>query len=173
MADQNLIAVVDTGDNIIGYKDKMEVHKKGLLHRAFSVVVINSSGEWLVQRRAAKKYHSAGLWANTSCSHLRDGEEMNSAVSERLRLEMGIDAKPYYAGTFHYIAQFDNGLTENEIDHIYVTRWDGVPVPNPAEVMDWRWMTTALIEKELSGNREKWSAWFPYIFDILQEATPL
>jgi isopentenyl-diphosphate delta-isomerase len=167
MISEDLIAVVDAADKITGYQDKTEVHLKGLLHRAFSVVVINSRGEWLIQRRAAGKYHSGGVWTNSCCSHLRQGEEMNIAAGERLRFEMGVDAMPLYTDTFHYIARFDNGLTENEIDHIYVARWDGIPVPDPDEVMDWRWMTPAMIAIELTADPAGWSAWFPYIFDIV------
>ncbi|MFN2379992.1 MAG: isopentenyl-diphosphate Delta-isomerase [Bacteroidales bacterium] len=167
MVNENLIAVVDAGDNITGYHDKIEVHRKGLLHRAFSVVVINGKGEWLIQRRAAGKYHSGGVWTNSCCSHLIQGKEMDVAARERLRFEMGVDAEPVYSETFHYIARFDNGLTENEIDHIYVARWDGIPMPDPDEVMEWRWMTPAMIAKELSGNPERWSAWFPRVFDIV------
>ena len=167
MVNENLIAVVDKADNITGYLDKMEVHRKGVLHRAFSVVVINSSGEWLIQRRAAGKYHSGGVWTNSCCSHLRQGEKMDIAARERLRFEMGVDAELLYNNTFHYTARFDNGLTENEIDHIYIARWDGIPVPDSDEVMDWRWMAPAIIAKELSDNPEGWSVWFPYLFDIV------
>lgn len=169
MVNENLIAVVDKADNITGYLDKMEVHRKGVLHRAFSVVVINSSGEWLIQRRAAGKYHSGGVWTNSCCSHLRQGEKMDIAARERLRFEMGVDAELLYNNTFHYTARFDNGLTENEIDHIYIARWDGIPVPDSDEVMDWRWMAPAIIAKELSDNPEGWSVWFPYLFDIVSE----
>jgi isopentenyl-diphosphate delta-isomerase len=167
MISENLIAVVDAADNITGYQDKMEVHLKGVLHRAFSVVVINNRGEWLIQRRAAGKYHSGGVWTNSCCSHLRQGEEMNIAAGERLRFEMGVDAQPLFTDRFHYTARFDNGLTENEIDHIYIARWDGVPVPHPDEVMDWRWMTPVMIAKELTAYPERWSAWFPSVFNIV------
>ena len=71
---KNLVILVDKNDNQIGTMEKMEAHKKALLHRAISVFIYNSKGEILIQRRALNKYHSSGLWANACCSHPFPGE---------------------------------------------------------------------------------------------------
>jgi isopentenyl-diphosphate Delta-isomerase len=161
------IALVNEQDEITGYGDKLQVHQEGVLHRAFSVVVINSKGEWLLHQRALVKYHSAGSWTNTCCSHLTQGESMEEATKKRLFSEMGIKAKPEFIKSFHYIANFDNGLTENEIDHVYIAHWDGAPKPDPEEVMDWKWSSPEEIEAELSARPEDFSAWFPMVYNLL------
>jgi len=163
-----LIALVDEEDRLTGYGEKMNVHREGILHRAFSVVVINSNGQWLMHRRALDKYHSGGTWTNTCCSHLTEGETMAKATRLRLLEEMGIKAHPEFVQSFHYRAEFDNGLIENEIDHVYVARWDGTPDPDPEEVMDWKWSTPEEIEEALVSNFEEFSAWFPRIYNLLK-----
>jgi len=165
--DENLIALVDEQDQIIGYEDKLKVHQEAMLHRAFSVVVINSKGQWLMHRRALQKYHSGGAWTNTCCSHLAKGQSMEEATKSRLKSEMGIEANPSFVRSFHYRADFDNGLTENEIDHVYLAHWEGVPRPDPKEVMDWKWRDPSEIEEDLANHPEDFSAWFPMIFELL------
>jgi isopentenyl-diphosphate delta-isomerase len=164
----NLIALVDDQDNIIGYGDKLKVHQEGTLHRAFSVVVINEEGQWLLHRRALEKYHSGGSWTNTCCSHLTRGESMEEATRKRLLSEMGIKAEPEFVESFQYKAAFENGLIENEIDHVYIARWEGEPDPDPEEVMDWKWCDPKDIEEDLASRPEDFSAWFPMIYDLLK-----
>jgi isopentenyl-diphosphate delta-isomerase len=163
-----LIALVDPQDQIVGYGDKLKVHREGTLHRAFSVVVINGKGQWLLHRRALEKYHSGGLWTNTCCSHLGEGESMQEAAHKRLKSEMGISAQPDFVDSFHYRASFDNGLIENEIDHVFIARWDGSPDPDPGEVMDWKWCSPEQIEEDLDARPEDFSAWFPMIYNLLK-----
>jgi isopentenyl-diphosphate delta-isomerase len=165
--EDHLIALVDKEDRIVGYEDKLKVHREALLHRAFSVVVINDKGQWLIHRRALQKYHSGGTWTNTCCSHLAKGQSIEEATRARLKSEMGIDADPVFVRSFHYRAEFDNGLTENEIDHIYRARWEGEPKPDPTEVMDWKWSYPGEIEKALAEHPEDFSAWFPMIYELL------
>jgi isopentenyl-diphosphate delta-isomerase len=162
------IALVDDHDRIVGYDDKLKVHREGILHRAFSVVVINGRGQWLLHRRALEKYHSGGSWTNTCCSHLTRGESMEEATRKRLLSEMGIRAHPEFIKSFHYRADFENGLIENEIDHVFVARWDGDPDPDPDEVMDWKWCHPDEIEEDLDARPEDFSAWFPMIYDLLK-----
>jgi isopentenyl-diphosphate delta-isomerase len=171
--EDHLIALVDEDDRIIGYEDKLTVHQEGLLHRAFSVVVINSKGQWLMHRRALHKYHSAGSWTNTCCSHLLKGQDMQEAVRTRLLSEMGIKANPVFVDSFHYRAAFENGLTENEIDHVYTALWEGEPKPDPGEVMNWKWCDPAEIEKALDTYPEDFSAWFPLIYELLKNRSAL
>lgn len=162
------IALVDDHDRIVGYDDKLKVHREGILHRAFSVVVVNGQGQWLLHRRAMDKYHSGGSWTNTCCSHLTRGESMEEATRERLLSEMGISALPVFVESFQYKAAFENGLIENEIDHVFIALWDGDPDPDPEEVMDWKWSHPEEIEEDLDARPEDFSAWFPMIYDLLK-----
>jgi len=171
MGDKNtgeMIALVNKEDRIVGYEKKLKVHQEGILHRAFSVVVINSQGQWLMHRRALDKYHSAGTWTNACCSHLTNGDAMAEASKKRLLAEMGIDAHPEFVESFHYRAELDNGLIENEIDHVFIARWDGDPDPDPGEVMDWKWMSPGEIEAQLAAASDNFSAWFPLIYKLLK-----
>ena len=90
---QNNILLLDNKDKEIGFEEKLKTHQKGLLHRAFSVLIFDSKGNMLIQRRAFNKYHSGGLWSNTCCSHQRKGELLDRAVHERLIEEMGFNVE--------------------------------------------------------------------------------
>src|SRR5947207_15440533 len=113
------LILVDDHDKPWGKLEKDQVHQLGLLHRAFSVFIFNSKGELLLQQRADEKYHSAGLWSNSCCGHPRFGEELIHAVSRRLEEEVGISCDIKFAFSFIYKADFENGLSEHEYDHIF------------------------------------------------------
>lgn len=162
---ENLIALVDINDKVIGYDDKMVVHRKGLLHRAFSIIVFNNKGQILLQRRALGKYHSAGLWTNTCCSHLHKEVEMETFVHQRLVEEMGFDCELKFIKTFHYRIDFQDGMIENELDHVYVGRFDSSPKPNPAEVCDWRWVNVDELYNDIQTNPDKYTYWFKYMLE--------
>ena len=133
--EQELI-LVNEKDEMTGTAGKMEVHQKGLLHRAFSIFVFNSKGEMLLQQRAIDKYHSGGLWTNACCSHPVPGEEIGDAANRRLKEEMGFEIPITKSFDFVYKASFANGLIEYEFDHVFVGEYNG-PVPfNKEEVMD-------------------------------------
>jgi len=138
MGDQ--IVLVDKDDREVGKAEKMAVHKKGLLHRAFSVLVFNSKGELLLQQRAKEKYHCGGLWTNTCCSHPRKGETVSQAAHRRLLEEMGVDCELEEIFSFSYRVDFPNGLTENELDHVLIGKSDSRPKPDPKEVEQWKWI---------------------------------
>jgi isopentenyl-diphosphate Delta-isomerase len=157
------IPLVDENDQIIGHQEKLEVHLKGLLHRAFSILVYNSSGELLIHQRAFEKYHSPGLWTNTCCGHPNQGESMDAAVHRRLQEEMGFDCELAYNFTFRYRAEFDNGLIENEIDHVYVGTFNSEFTVNPAEVAAYKWQAIAEIKEEAAANPEAYTYWFKEI----------
>lgn len=159
------IAIVSPDDVVIGYKPKLLVHQQGLLHRAFSILVFNSKGEILMQKRANAKYHSGGLWTNTCCSHLIEGKDMEEYIHERLRYEMGFDCKLEFSFSFHYTTTFDNGMTENEIDHIYVGQWDGTPMPDPSEADGYRWASPNDIIMEMEQNPDEYTYWFRKIME--------
>jgi isopentenyl-diphosphate Delta-isomerase len=157
------IPLVDDYDQIIGHEEKLNVHLKGLLHRAFSILVYNTSGELLIHQRAFEKYHSPGLWTNTCCGHPNQGESMEAAVHRRLQEEMGFDCELAYNFTFRYRAEFTNGLIENEIDHVYVGNFNGQFNINPEEVAAYKWQTVAQIKEEAATNPEAYTYWFKEI----------
>lgn len=154
------ITLVDENDNVIGEGEKIDVHRKGLLHRAFSVLVFNDAGELLIQRRALEKYHAGGLWANTCCSHPAPGETWLDAAHRRLPEEMGFDCEIEENFVFTYRAEFENGLIEHEIDHVFFGRWNGVPRPNPEEVCDYRWVKPEVLFEEIKNEAAKFAPWF-------------
>ena len=119
----------------------------------------------MLQQRAADKYHSPLLWANTCCSHQRDGESNLDAGKRRLQEEMGFECDLEEKTWFIYKAPFDNGLTEHELDHIMVGNYNGKPNINPEEVADYKWMTLEEVKKDIKNQPEIYTAWFKIIFD--------
>lgn len=167
--DEEMVVLVDDEDNSIGTMEKMEAHKKGVLHRAFSVVLFNNRNELLLQQRALNKYHCASLWTNTCCSHPFPGEEILDAANRRLKEEMGIECALQKSFTFIYKARFDNGLTEHEFDHVFLGRFSGTPVINTDEVVDWKYISLPDLKKDMAQNPEAFTPWFKIIVSSLEE----
>jgi isopentenyl-diphosphate delta-isomerase type 1 len=156
------VILVDENDNPIGIAEKLRAHQENLRHRAFSVFILrkNPHLEVLLQQRADHKYHSAGLWTNTCCSHPRPGEDILAAGQRRLKEEMGIEAKLTNLGWFHYVAHFENGLVENEIDHVLIGNIDQSLInPNPEEVQNFKWISLQDLKIELAKNPSQFTAW--------------
>lgn len=164
MKEEQLI-LVDRDDNPIGTMGKLEVHEKGILHRAFSVFVVNQKKELLLQQRAKSKYHSPGLWTNTCCSHQREGETSLEAGKRRLNEEMGMEVALEELFTFIYKAPFDNGLTEHELDHVMLGYSETPPIINRDEVEDWKWESLHTVNENIKNHPEDYTAWFKIIFD--------
>jgi len=154
------VILVDDQDHEIGRMEKMEAHKKGLLHRAFSIFIFNDKEEMLLQQRAKEKYHSGGLWTNTCCSHPSPGETTHEAAARRLQDEMGMKCDLKNIFHFTYRAELDNDLIEHELDHVLIGFSNKDPELNPEEVMNFRWMDLSTIEKELQNNQELYTFWF-------------
>ncbi len=159
------VILVNEKDEQLGTMPKMEAHEKALLHRAFSVFVMNGEGEVMLQQRAAHKYHSPLLWTNTCCSHQRVGETNVAAGKRRLMEEMGFSTELKELFSFIYKAPFDNGLTEHELDHVMMGHFNDAPSINPAEVSDWKWMLPKDIKKDMVENPQAYTAWFKIIFE--------
>ena len=156
----NELILVDLDDREIGRGEKMDVHRKGLLHRAFSVFLFDGD-RLLIQRRAAGKYHSAGLWANTCCSHPRVGETLHEAAAKRLRLECGIEKVTLrQAGRFVYRAVFSNGLTEYESDHVLVGEYAGSFEANPEEASALCYVPVDALKAQMLTAPERYAVWF-------------
>jgi isopentenyl-diphosphate delta-isomerase len=157
------VVLVDTLDNQVGTMEKMEAHRKGVLHRAFSVVLFDQRGRMLLQKRSKEKYHSSGLWTNTCCSHPFPGERVEEASRRRLKEEMGIDLQPVFSHTFVYRAALDRDLIEHELDHVFVGTFNGTPVINKEEVEDWKFADVAWLKKDVAEHPEAYTVWFKLI----------
>jgi len=155
------VILVDEQDQPIGEAGKYAAHENGgQLHRAFSVFVLDHSGNWLLQRRAAGKYHFPLLWTNTCCSHPRPGEDTEKAVHRRLKEEMGFDCPVQKQFHFIYLASCPEGLTEHEFDHVYTGVYSGSISANSKEVAEWRWISVEQLKKELTDQPETFTPWF-------------
>lgn len=152
--------IVNADGQTIGTMDKMAAHRSGTMHRAFSVFIFNSKGQLLLQQRAWDKYHSGGLWTNTCCSHPLLGEFNQDAPHRRLKEEMGIDCELTELFRFSYRHEFENGLIENEYDHVFLGITDDLPLPNSVEVAGFRYMDTDLLLLELTERPDEFTAWF-------------
>ena len=159
------VVLVDRNDNPIGLMSKLEAHEKGVLHRAFSVFILNKKGQLMLQRRALDKYHSPGLWTNTCCSHPRESEGNIEAGVRRLKEEMGFTTPLMPMFSFIYKSKFDNGLTEHEFDHVLLGYYDKQPFINKIEVSDWKWMSLDKIILEIKNKPEDFTVWFKIIFE--------
>jgi len=163
------VILVDAEDHELGTMEKIDAHEKAVLHRAFSVFIFNDSGELMLQQRAAHKYHSPLLWTNTLCSHQRLGEPNTEAGKRRLGEEMGFEVDLDEKFHFIYKAEFDNGLTEHELDHVMLGYYNGEPAINPQEVASWKWIDMEVLKKDIIDNPEEYTAWFKIIFDRFVE----
>lgn len=154
------VILVDDQDRQTGTAEKLEAHRSGALHRAFSVIIWDGYGRMLLQQRATTKYHSGGLWTNTCCGHPRPGEETLHAALRRLKEEMGFATALSGLGTISYRAAFDNGLTEHEIVHVYRGLYSGPVIPNPEEAGSFSWRRLDEVRDDIAAAPERYSVWF-------------
>jgi isopentenyl-diphosphate Delta-isomerase len=154
-----ILILVDANDRQIGTGEKMDVHRRGALHRCFSIFVFDGRGRVMLQKRAASKYHSGGLWTNTCCGHPRHGEDVSAAAHRRLREEMGFDCPLDEIFTFTYRAELDHGLTEHELDHVYAGTYAGALTPNPEEADGYDWQPLARVESDMAAHPERYTVW--------------
>ncbi|MDT7605404.1 MAG: isopentenyl-diphosphate Delta-isomerase [Acidobacteriota bacterium] len=152
------VILVDEFDREVGVREKLEAHREGVLHRAFSVFVFDSTKRLLLQKRAATKYHSGGLWSNTCCGHPRPGEATAVAARRRLKEEMNFDCELREAFAFLYRAEV-GALVEHEYDHVFVGVYDGEPVPDGAEVEDWKRVSLTDLRRDLRAKPERYTDW--------------
>ena len=157
------VILVDHDDIPVGYCEKLQAHQKGLCHRAFSVFILRRKAgkqEILLQQRQLDKYHSPGLWTNTCCSHPLPDEATEAAAKRRLKEEMGLKVPLEYIGKFHYIAEFENGLIENEVDHVFIGKYTRQEIKvDPSEVAATRWVEIEQLENEIETHPELFTAW--------------
>ena len=156
------VILVDESDKEIGSAEKLGAHKKGLLHRAFSILIFNSKGEMLLQKRAKNKYHSGGLWTNACCSHPRPGEKTIIAANRRLKEELGLETKLSELYSFLYKANLED-LIEHELDHVFIGKSDDLPKPNRNEFEDFKYMNMEDLRRNIADNPENYTYWFKKI----------
>jgi isopentenyl-diphosphate Delta-isomerase len=157
---KDYVVLVDEKDNDIGVMEKIEAHQKGLLHRAFSVFIFNDNQELLIQQRAITKYHSAGLWTNTCCSHPRPNETIKDAANRRLFEEMGMSCDLTIKTHFIYKTSFENGLMEHELDYVLLGNTNQNPVINKEEVENFKWISISDVKKHINSHPDLYTSWF-------------
>lgn len=160
------VILVDEADRATGTMEKLAAHRAGRLHRAFSVFLFAEDGRWLLQRRAAGKYHSGGLWSNACCSHPRPGEEVAEAAARRLGEELGVACPIAEAFALRYDLDVGGGLREAEYNHVFLGRLaaDAPLDPDPAEASACAWRGPAGIEAGLAADPGAYSPWFAFLF---------
>ncbi len=173
---EEYVVLVDEESYELGLQEKMQAHRDGALHLAFSVLLYRDTPngrEYLLHQRALEKYHSGGLWTNTCCSHPRQGETINQAGIRRLQEEMGITLTTPLTdvGHFCYYAKLDQQLIEHELDHVLIASGSEVIfTPNPAEVMAYRWWPIAELQQQLHQNPQLFTAWFAQVLATVEQA---
>jgi len=167
---EEYVILVNEDDREIGQLEKLEAHRLGLLHRAFSIVLFNEKGELLLQQRAAHKYHSPLLWTNACCSHPRPDETVLDAAHRRLKEEMGMEAKIHQGFHFIYKAKLDQGLTEHELDHVVFAYANQKPTINTSEVEAYKWIDLAELIQDIEKYPHAYTAWFKILMSQHLEA---
>lgn len=168
----DVVIVVDGDDQEIGRAGKLDVHRSpGVRHRAFSLMVHDGAG-WLVQQRASTKYHFAGLWSNTCCSHPRPGEDVLQAAERRLFEELDMSARAFRSvGRFEYIATDPvSGFVEHEVVHVVVAEAVTAPRPSVAEVDGVRWLGAAELLDEMERRPSSFTPWLPGVLALAFDA---
>jgi len=158
------VILVDQEDRATGKMEKLEVHEKGLLHRAITVYVFNSEHKLLLQQRANGKYHCGGLWSNTTCGHPYPQESTQDAAKRRLFEEMGLRLTLHPVFELSYNLPLSNGLTEHEYGHVFFAVSDQLPQPDPAEADGWRYCSLDEIQTEMQQHPEHFTPWFLHTF---------
>jgi isopentenyl-diphosphate delta-isomerase len=166
---EEFVILVDENDNELGSMEKIEAHKKAVLHRAFSIFIFNDAGQMMLQQRALSKYHSPGLWTNACCSHPRPGETLEEAIQRRIVEEMGFSCEMEKVLDFIYKAPFDHGLTEHELDHVFIGKYNADPVINPEEVEAWKWIELNELLFDVKANPANYTVWFKIALTKMQE----
>jgi isopentenyl-diphosphate delta-isomerase len=154
------VVLVDPNDRETGRMEKMQAHQLGILHRAFSIFILNQHGDMLIHQRSWTKYHGAGLWTNACCSHPYPEEPILAGAQRRLREEMGLECELWKIFDFVYRAEVENGLIEHEFDHVFVGFTNQNPQPNSTEACDWTWINLQELEREINLFPHKFTKWF-------------
>lgn len=153
------VILVDDDDQQIGTLEKLAAHRAGALHRAFSIMIFDARGHFLLHQRALGKYHSGGLWTNACCGHPRPGEDVAESAVRRLGEELGFTCPLTFVDTFRYRAELDRDMIEHEIVHIFHGRYDGPINPDPSECADYAWVPLADLRARMTAEPHTFTAW--------------
>lgn len=163
------ITLVNEDDQVIGKEEKLQAHREGKQHRAFSILIINDKREMLIHKREGSKYHSGGLWTNACCSHPRYNEDLLEAAHRRLTEEMGFDCPLKEIFSFKYYHAFQTGLIENEYDHVFIGVYnENLIKPDPIEVEEYQWIDYEILLKDIERNKDHYTIWFQKIIEKIQ-----
>ncbi|MFL5811139.1 MAG: isopentenyl-diphosphate Delta-isomerase, partial [Flavisolibacter sp.] len=165
---EQLVILVDEHDGVRGSMEKMEAHRKGVLHRAFSIFIFDSKGKMLLQQRSPEKYHGANLWTNACCSHPQPGETTEQAAKRRQQQELGFVAPIKEIFSFTYHAIVENGLIEHEFDHVFAGEYEGEIIPDESEVADFAYENMDQIRWALENQPLKFTSWFRIAFPMIE-----
>jgi isopentenyl-diphosphate Delta-isomerase len=161
-ADRDSLILVDEADHGVGYLSKAACHEgRGVLHRAFSLLIFNAGGELLIQQRSSSKRLWPLYWSNSCCSHPRSTETMETAIQRRLHEELGLRCPLHFLFKFQYQAQFDETGAENELCSVFIGRATGSVKVNRDEILAWRWVSPELLQTEMAaGGAGNFTPWF-------------
>jgi isopentenyl-diphosphate delta-isomerase len=161
-SDSESLILVDEADREVGHLDKAQCHQgRGVLHRAFSLLIFNDAGELLLQQRAASKRLWPLYWSNSCCSHPRRAETMDAAIHRRLNEELGLRCPLHFLFKFQYQAQFDEAGAEQELCSVFVGHTSDPVRIDPSEILAWRWISPESLQAELAGSDAgKFTPWF-------------
>ncbi|HVK97685.1 MAG TPA: isopentenyl-diphosphate Delta-isomerase [Flavisolibacter sp.] len=163
------VILVNERDEEIGVMGKLEVHQKGLRHRAFSIFIFDEKGRMLLQQRSAKKYHGALLWTNSCCSHPRPSEKIEHAAIRRLEEEMGFTTPLEKIFVFEYHSPVENNLIENEIDHVFIGQYSGEISINKNEVAAYTFKSMAELKEQIIQKPQIFTTWFKIAFEQVEQ----
>ena len=154
------LILVDSDDNEIGYSSKSECHKDlGLLHRAFSIFLFNSTGELLIQKRSIKKELWGQYWSNSCCSHPRKGEDLYEAAIRRVQQELSIECSLNFLYKFQYHENYTESGSEHELCSVFYGLYDGTISCNENEIEDWRMISSTQLNEEIGQSNILYTPW--------------
>ncbi|HUN27021.1 MAG TPA: isopentenyl-diphosphate Delta-isomerase [Steroidobacteraceae bacterium] len=161
-ADSESLILVDESDRELGHLSKALCHAgRGVLHRAFSLLIFNERGELLLQQRSATKQLWPLYWSNSCCSHPRRSETIEVAAHRRLHEELGVRCPLKYLFKFQYQAQYESEGAENELCSVYLGRYGGRLRINSSEIAGWRWVGPERLQQEMSApEAAHFTPWF-------------
>jgi len=163
MAEEKVI-LVDENNRATGAAGKTMVHRRGLLHRAFSIFLLDDRGRIVLQRRNPNKYHSGGLWANSCCGHPRPGERTMPAAHRRLDEELGTTSALRLGFFARYRAELDHGMHENELVYVYFGHLNGALSPDLSEVADIAFLSPGEIARRIEREPAAFTFWLKHYF---------